>query len=452
MRWKRLLLIVAASVVGIYVVWLAGTTWFVRDGIYRINTAQKYVTFSMGPAVAWWPGRLSGRDLRVVVHDSDVELDMHFDSFSLDVDVRQLAEKRFVTTATKLDGVTFYFRETRPLAKLCATKGLPPITGQADSTKADCMAQDDTALPDQGGDNKDVWRLDLAGIELTDVRDLWLEDLRVQGHGSVDGRFYLWPGEELDIATQAAHWTDAIITIGADTPLAAVKSLDAATVMRDMEVPKHRIWEEFVSADLTASGVVLQLSSIGAQGTATGQLEAHMRDGVATGASVVAHSDDFAVDCSGRKLAGVLDARLRVDGEDQPLRIREALATLRNVKVDGKAYDNATLEVKTMPGARFDARTGATSAELIATGKSARPVLALLPSTFGAVVAGIVMGPDAPINGSAKLSGGLNKLVFEPLTVQGGALEIAGRLAVFPRLKADLVASVGPLHKTVTVE
>jgi ABC-2 type transport system permease protein len=34
------------------------------------------VTFSIGAAMSWWPGHLSGRDLHVVVHDSDVELDM----------------------------------------------------------------------------------------------------------------------------------------------------------------------------------------------------------------------------------------------------------------------------------------------------------------------------------------------------------------------------------------
>ena len=452
MLWKRIILVIGACLAGIYALWLLGATWFARDGIGRINRAQSDVTFSMGSAVSWWPGRLSGRNLRVTVHDSNVEIDMHFDRFALDVDLRQLAERRFVTRATRLDGVTFYFRSTRKLPELCAYPTLPPITGQASADAPDCLAQQETARPDRGGNNDDVWRLDLNGIELTHVRDVWLEDIRLQGKGAVNGRLYLWPGEELDLATHAAHWSEAKITIGASKPLATVASLDAAAVMRDKDVARHHIWEEVVSADLTVSGAVVHLAPFGAGGVARGDLEAHMRDGLASGVSATAHSDDFFIDLGGKKLAGVLDARLRAESQRELLHVREAMAALREVKVDGKTYDGADMVVRALPGGRVDPRTGKGSAEVVASGKSARPLFALLPSTFGSLIATVVVGPDAPITGAVKLEAAPHKLVCDPFTLEGGALSIAGRLALLPKLKGDLVARVGPLSKTIVLE
>ncbi len=405
----------------------------------------------MGAAVSWWPGRLSGTDLRVVVHDTDVELDMHFDRFALDVEIQPLASLHFVTRSTRLDGMTFYFRQTRKVPELCAYPNLPPISGQALANAPDCLAQRETALPPQGGGPEGIWRLQLAGIEITDARDIWLEDVRFRGKGGATGRMYLWPTQELDIASESAHWDDMTVTLGADKPLAVVKSVDVATVMRDMEVPKHRIWEEVVSADVMVQGALVQLARMGAGGVAKADIEAHMRDGLFSGGSVTARSNDFFLPLAGKKLGGVLDVRARVDGEQRALRIQEARADLSRVKVDDEAYEGQ-LKLSALPGGRIDPKTGRGAVELVASGESAKPILALMPPTFGATIAKIAVGPDAPINGAAKLEGELPRLKAEPFTVQGGALEIAGRMALMPKLAGTMVARVGPVSKTIELK
>ncbi|HSI04439.1 MAG TPA: hypothetical protein VLC93_08190 [Myxococcota bacterium] len=446
------MIIACATLTGIYLLWLLIATWFVRDGLKRINSAQPYVTFTMGAAVSWWPGRLSGTDLHVVIHDTDVELDMHFDRFALDVELRPLANLRFVTHATRLDGVSFYFRQTRKVPELCKHPSLPPITGQASANAPDCLAQKETALPPQGGGPEGIWRLHLGGIELTDVRDVWVEYVRFRGKGGVSGRMYLWPTQELDLASESAHWDDMTVTLGAEQPLALVKSVDVATVMRDMEVPKHRIWEEIVSADIVASGAMLQLARLGAGGVAKTDLEAHMRDGLVSGVTARAHSNDFFLPLAGKKLAGVLDTHVRIDGEQRSLRIHEARATLKHVKVDDERFADAELALSALPGGRIDPKNGRGRFELVASGKSAKPVLALMPPTFGAAIAKLAVGPDAEIHGAAKVEATLPKLVAEPFTVQGGSLDIAGRMVLTPTMSGTMVARVGPIAKNIEVK
>lgn len=386
-----------------------------------------------------------------MVHDTDVEIDMHFDRFALDVEVPQLANKHFVTRATKLDGVTFYFRQTRKLPELCAHPTLPPITGQARADAPDCLQQVESALPPQGGGPDGIWRLDLGNIELTHVGDVWLEDLRVRGKGAVNGRLFLWPGQQLDIASESAHWDDVELTLGADKPLAKAAQADVAATLYDMEVPKHTIWEEFTSADVTVQGAQVQLARLGLGGVMRGDVEFHVRDALVSAANVKAHADDFSVMVDGKKLAGVLDTRVRIDGQKRgsALAIRDLVSSLTSVKVDGKRFDDADFRIAALEGGRIDPKTGKSTVEVVVSGKSARPVLALLPASFGAAVASVAIGPDARITGAAMLDASLSHLTAAPLTFEGGALSISGNVTFLPSLKGTLVARVGPITKTV---
>ena len=99
-RVRKIGLAIVGVLVAFYLLWVAAATWFIRDGLYRINGWNDEVDFSMGFAVSWWPGHLSGDNLRLVVHDSEVELDLQFDHFDLVVDLSQLPNRRFVTSKT----------------------------------------------------------------------------------------------------------------------------------------------------------------------------------------------------------------------------------------------------------------------------------------------------------------------------------------------------------------
>ena len=451
--WK-VLIAIAVAAVGLYLVWVAAATWFIRDGIYRVNNWNDEVDLSMGFAVSWWPGHISGRDLRIVVHDSDSELDLQFAHFDLVVDVAKLASKQFVTSRTHLDGVKFYYRATRQVPELCKTKGLPPIGSQAlPPPTENCLQQTETANADTTtSPPNEIWQINLADIELEDVSDVWLDTFRMQGIGTVgESSFYLWPGQKIMVNGGMSHWSKMQVDIGGEH-IVAHASVDMSVKMDEVPTKDNAVMWKATSGTISvreADGRLERFQYFEGGYRLAG--EAIVEHGEPTLVFAKGDVPDLVMHVGDKKLSGAFDVHVR--GLPSPtaknIRIAEGHSVFSKIAVDGKAFPNTEVRASILPGGVFHTLRKTFDFEVGATSSTIAPAMALLPSGFGSTVTKILVKEKDELAIAIRFKGPWDHMLAEPFSIHGGGLDVYGTVTITPVLKGDLKASLGPISKTI---
>jgi hypothetical protein len=453
--WKIVLAIAVAVVAG-YLIWVAAATWFIRDGIYRVNGWNSEVDLSMGFAVSWLPGHISGRELRVVVHDSDAELDLQFDHFDLVVDVAQLANKRFVTTKTHLDGVKFYYRATRQVPELCKTKGLPPIGSQASPPPTeDCLQQTETANADTSiSSPNDMWQVDLANIELRNVTDVWLDTYRFRGRGTVgESAFYLWPAQKIMVDGRTSHWSAEHVDIEGESVVSHA-SVDLSVKIDEVPTKDNaQLWKA-TSGTISvreADGNLDRFQYFAGNYRLAG--EAAVDHGVPTLINAEGKVPNLSMRVGDKKLTGAFDVKVRgIPGQAaKTIHITEGRSLFSKIAVDGKAFPDE-VRASILPGGVFATSSKVFNFEVAATCTTAEPAMALLPAGFGTAVTKIAVDDDDELTIAIRFKGPWDHMLAEPFTVRGGGLDVNGDMAISPVLKGTLRASLGPISKTIQID
>jgi hypothetical protein len=185
-------------------------------------------------AFAPWPGRVVVRNLRLVVHDSSIEMEIAIDDVSADLDLWALLGKRLRFTAADVAGVWFRLRATRPLDELCEkVQRLPPIGDQARPrwlSGVDCAAQPETAGSPGGALPRDLWRVSLGEVRARRIREVWIEEVRLSGELEAFGRFAFWPTVSLEIGPSTLRAAETSLEIDGTDVVRGISARGAAAL------------------------------------------------------------------------------------------------------------------------------------------------------------------------------------------------------------------------------
>ncbi len=196
-------------------------------------------------ASSWWFGRghVEGFDLRL--RNDDIELEAHIDRADASVSLLGLLSHRFRTTRIDAHGVSFRMRLRREDGALPpeAAERLPPIDGFP-------------ALPIKGvpplppaQDADRPFTVMLDGLDLHEVREVWLDAFRLTGDLAVRGAFTIAPGDHFQVDPTQVEVRNATLATGADDLVEDVQgNLDA----RIARVPL---------TEITAAGILRRVSS-----------------------------------------------------------------------------------------------------------------------------------------------------------------------------------------------
>lgn len=180
---------------GFWAAWMIAVHVFLWTPLLRKILRDQDVWLDYRSAWSVWPGTVHLRGVALAVQDAKIELRLTIDELVTSVVVTQLPRRIFHCSHVFAKGITFrmksrvfrYQATPERMANLPPIEGLEPIRTE--------QPEDDT--PDTRYKTFSIW---LEGIDGPDVREVWINQLRLDGHAHVGGAFYLKPGRQVFVA------------------------------------------------------------------------------------------------------------------------------------------------------------------------------------------------------------------------------------------------------------
>lgn len=432
--------------------------------VIRMDAAEVRV----GHAFSFWPGKVSGRGLRILARDADVELELDIDAFELDIATLAVVHHQLRTRSARLDGVVLHLRLTRTLKELCAhAPGLPAIPGQALPLQgAACLAQAETAKPHLPDDPVEkVFHMQLDGLDVRHLREVWIEDQRLSGELAFRGRWILWPRKELAIGLTEFRLKDG--TLVQDQKQRAERmELSLSGELAPFALgQKDDVWSK-ISATLKLRFEQLELAGIRSavlhakplappsfpalEGLANLQLDAALERGHVRSFELDVQGEQVGIALPERRLASAL--RLRVNlHESAPGRLLFARTQLqlRKPRLDEQRFDDVEATLDAVGESHLDPERQEVHLDFEAAVSKVKFVLALIPGGLPRTVAKLLIGEDDQARALGTLHARASGAEVRDFRAGAGGLSLEGGFAFAPKLFGELTAKFGPVSVKV---
>ncbi|MFN2545797.1 MAG: hypothetical protein ABR567_00025 [Myxococcales bacterium] len=206
--------LVRSVVLALFTAW---ATWVVGAQIFLATPLLKYVINKETPKIhleyasAWslWPGTVHARGLVITSQDRAVQWRLGLDEVSATIALGQLPARIFHATRVRAQGVQFALR--RRVLREEVVAGVPIIEGLPRLPVKEEGPDDDN--PDFRYRIFSVW---LENVEGEDVRQIWLDRLRVERAASVSGAFYLKPIRKVLVRPAELQLRGSTVSLGDD--------------------------------------------------------------------------------------------------------------------------------------------------------------------------------------------------------------------------------------------
>lgn len=218
-RWRKHALRGAITLVVAYLVYLGlGNAFLASDwGRARLNGIDEHVHFEYDSATTLWFGRIHAKRLVIRGSDSSVEWRIVIDDAAA-----TLSPFGAFSRTIRLDDAVARGVELRVRFKVEPAEAtrervayLPPISGLADPPVRPVPMP-----PEPTDENYRLWTVDLLKLDVSEVREVWVEQVRVTGiGGSVRGGFFMKPLRRIEIRPTVVHFDDADL-VAAGIPIA----------------------------------------------------------------------------------------------------------------------------------------------------------------------------------------------------------------------------------------
>lgn len=180
--------------------YVIGVNLFLSSSLFEDALGRDPNTIAIGFDRGWsiFPGRVHCTNLVIRGRDSSLEWLVRIDDVDVDISLLQLLHKRFSASRVHARGSSFRMRQrlaTAPtsaaeVAHIPPIEGLPPWTLKPPKVeKADVWSNKAYHL----------WSVHLERIDAEDVREIWVDNERFEGHADVRGRFYFKPLRVVDV-------------------------------------------------------------------------------------------------------------------------------------------------------------------------------------------------------------------------------------------------------------
>ncbi len=473
----RALLLLALSTVAHWLGYVLIVNAYLNIGngpLVSIDVAE----IRVGSACTWWPGRVRGRDLQILVHDSKVEMDLRLDEFDASVSMISLLSKVLHTTKTDVHGVSLRIRETRLLPELCKqSPGLPPITRQADPPgigEGECSAQSETAMaPGKPPLPKDLLRVSLENLSLADIREVWIEDYRLEGKGSLQGRWWFWPTQNMGMALQDFQMHEASI-VRNEAKLVQNLDLMLAGALKQVQfadLDAKTLWSA-ITANASIRLEALELEAIRAlvlntdpiappkfpyiDGLANVFSEIHLDAGHVKTLSLDAQAGEAVIELLKQRVLGSMRLKLSLEGDRNNsgrLLFSEGSLTINNVQLrderhETREFGDTKITVAAQGTSHLDPRAQTAELEFFANVSRSKFIIALIPGGLPHTITDLLVSDSAPASAKGKLYATSDQARVQDLQAEADGLKLTGSFVFSPELKGTLTAS----YATVSVD
>lgn len=188
---------------------------FLSTSLFERIVDNDPVTLDIHYARAWslWPGRLHARGLSIRASDNNIEWILELDTVRFDVSFVALVQRRFEVDRVRGDGIAMRIRRklSRGPQHVADIADLPPIAGFPAYSMAPAGPHGLELWDDK---HYHLITVRLEHVVATNVRELWIDDVRFRGRAEVSGRFYLKPLRAVDVGPCRATIATGELTRG----------------------------------------------------------------------------------------------------------------------------------------------------------------------------------------------------------------------------------------------
>lgn len=241
---RRTVLGLLAFAAILYPLYLGVGNWIVRSKLEEwLNRRPERLLIQYESARTFWPGILHVEGFQIRSQTRTVQWWAAADRGTVSIQLWNLYGREFVTDFLKAEGVAFRFRRRAdaPRKVTITRKWLEPaIPGLGNPPEP----APEKLYPPKPGKRRDPWRIRLAGMELEDVREIWVEEYRFGGQARAAGGFGLRVRERFELGATRLEVARGTVYLGGRPVLTGAKGRLSAEI-EPYSAARHRGWDVF---------------------------------------------------------------------------------------------------------------------------------------------------------------------------------------------------------------
>jgi hypothetical protein len=263
---RRLLLALLLAALALYPLYLVAGNWYLRSGDLerRLNRRPERLLIQADSAWTPWPGVVHVRNFRIRNQTRTVQWWAAVDRGTFTLSLFDLHRRELRIDGLSGTGVTFHLRRRVDVPRWVRKPrpGLqPPVPGLANPP----ARPPEVLYPRPPAQHHDPWRIRLAQVDLDDVREIWVDEIRFAGVARMAGGFDMTTWRHLQIDPTRLQIISGDISLGAGPQARPI--LNRASGHVDGEIAsyspaEHRGWRSlhFLSGRAEVEGVVPNLA------------------------------------------------------------------------------------------------------------------------------------------------------------------------------------------------
>lgn len=271
----RLALGLVLAAVALYPLYLIAGNWYLRSGDLekRLNRRPERLLIQVGSAWTSWPGVVHVRDFRIRNQTVTSQWWASVERGTFTIRLVGLSDRELVVDSLSGSGVSFrlarrvdnprWVRKPRPELQ-------PSIPGLSNPPARPPEKIYPKPPRRPGQPRREPWRIRLAQVDLDDVREIWIGEIRFAGEARVAGGFDMQIWRRLQIDSTRLQILSGNISLGALGTEKARPILLHARGHLDGEISpyspaQHHGWGsvQFLSGRAKVEGVVPSLAFLG---------------------------------------------------------------------------------------------------------------------------------------------------------------------------------------------
>lgn len=241
---RRIVLGILAFAALLYPLYLGVGNWIVRSKLEGwLNRRPERFLIEYESARTFWPGIFHVEGFRIRSQTRAVQWWAAADRGTISIQLWRLNNREFVTDFLKAEGVSFRLRRRAdaPRKITITRKWLEPaIPGFGNPPRP----APEKLYPPRPGKRRPPWHIRLAGMELEDVREIWIEEYRFGGKARAAGGFDLRVRERFELGASRLDVAQGTVFLGGKPVLTGAKGRLSGEI-EPYSAARHRGWDVF---------------------------------------------------------------------------------------------------------------------------------------------------------------------------------------------------------------
>lgn len=241
-RVGRALAVVVAALLGglVSLLWLSNVLIGGGGLEWVVGQSTDDVRLQLGRAYSPWPGRVVFRDLHLEIHDSAVHFDLRVPKGEVQVDLIALLDRRFEGSDLDASDASLRVRTARPHRSREREARLPNLSAPK--------------TPHGITRASDLWGV-AVGIDRLVLKEVWIDDARLEGSVAVKGGFDLQPMDYLEVTPSTIDLSKTDVYFGNDRLSRALRG------SLDVDIPRTTVTQEAGERLLEQGAIRAQLAT-----------------------------------------------------------------------------------------------------------------------------------------------------------------------------------------------